>query len=135
MRKDTPIFIKSISKNLRKNQTQAEQILWKEIRNNKLHGYKFRRQYAIGRYIADFYCSSAGLVIQIDGKIHDVYEQKEYDLIREKEIKSRKINILRFSNGDVLNNINNVLFKIHAVLQKLAKELPVLPSPDVGEGS
>lgn len=120
MRKDTPRYVKDISKTLRKNQTEVEKLLWKELRNSNLKGYKFRRQYPIGRYIADFYCSSARLVIESDGKIHDGFEQKEYDLIREREIKSRQINIIRFSNEDVYNDINNVISKIQRALQKLS---------------
>lgn len=120
MRKDTPRYVKDICKTLRKNQTEVEKLLWQELRNNKLNGYKFRRQYSIGRYIADFYCSSARLVIEIDGKIHDGFERREYDLIREQEIKSRQINIIRFSNEDIYNDIKNVKSEIHIALQKLS---------------
>ena len=65
-------------KELRKNQTKAEEILWFELRNNKL-GAKFKRQHSIGGYIADFYCHTLKLVIEIDGGIHKSKEQREYD--------------------------------------------------------
>ena len=112
MRKDTPDYIVKLSKEFRRKQTAAESELWGRLRNGKLSGIKFRRQYAIGRYIADFYCSKANLVIEIDGAIHEIKDKKEYDLIRENEIKSRDIHILRFTNEQVVNDIKEVLLKI-----------------------
>lgn len=112
MRKDTPNYIVELSKELRKNQTEAEIELWSRLRGNQLSGIKFRRQYAIGRYIADFYCSKANVVIEIDGRIHNELDKKEYDLIRENEIIERGIRILRFTNEQVMSDINEVLHKI-----------------------
>ena len=59
MRKDTPKYIIQVARDLRKDQTGTEKKLWERSRDRRLGGYKFRRQYAIGRYIADFYCSEA----------------------------------------------------------------------------
>jgi len=109
MRRETPEYITEIARNLRKEQTEAENKLWQRIRDSKFIGHKFRRQYAIGRYIADFYSSKAKLVIEIDGKIHDDICRKEYDEIREKELKARELDILRFTNEQVLNDIKGVL--------------------------
>lgn len=70
------------AKELRKNMTQAERILWDYLRGNRLHGLHFRRHQVIDGYIVDFYCHSAGLVIEVDGEIHN--NQKEEDLERER---------------------------------------------------
>ena len=84
MRIKTQEYIKQLAKGLRNRQTTAEQILWERIRKKQLGGFRFLRQYSIGRYIADFYCSKANVVVEIDGEIHEKAERKEYDLIRKK---------------------------------------------------
>ncbi|WOK05895.1 endonuclease domain-containing protein [Imperialibacter roseus] len=64
---------------MRKNHTAAENLLWQNLRGRKLGGHKFRRQHPVAGFIADFYCHEAKLVIELDGKIHNLSEQKEYD--------------------------------------------------------
>jgi very-short-patch-repair endonuclease len=64
--------IHSIAHNLRQNSTEAEQILWKQLRNRKIENMKFRRQHAIMHFVADFYCHEAKLIIEVDGGIHHV---------------------------------------------------------------
>ncbi len=94
---------------LRRRQTKAEQILWKELRGRK-SGVVFRRQYGIGSYITDFYCHEFRLVIELDGPIHD--EQKEYDRRRENFLKKQGFTILRFKNDEVLFERESVIEKI-----------------------
>ena len=94
--------------NLRNNQTEAEKKLWKYLRGEQL-GVKFRRQYGIGNYITDFYCPQLKLVIEVDGGQHYTEEGLEYDKIREEYMKSLGIKTIRFSNADVLTNIEGVL--------------------------
>ena len=125
MKRDTPKYIVEIARELRKQQTTTEAILWNYLKNRKLWGLKFRRQYAIGRYIADFYCIEERLAIDLDGKIHEINDRKEYDLIRQEEIESRNIVVLRFTNEEVKNNINEVIKKICSVES---------PLPSSGEG-
>ena len=125
MKRDTPKYIVQVSKELRQNQTNAEKIIWDKIRGSRLKGYKFRRQYAIGRYIADFYCCEARLVIELDGRIHNQTEIKEYDQIRQNEIEGRNITIIRFSNEEVYKEIESVLTKVASILA---------PLPSSGEG-
>ena len=96
---------------LKKEMTEAELLLWKYIRNDSL-GVRFRRQYGIGYYIADFYSPSIKLVIELDGSGHFTPEGLEYDKIREKFMKSLGIKTLRFNNNDVLTNIEGVLEEI-----------------------
>ncbi len=98
------------SRRLRKRSTPAEIILWEEIRNRKLGGLKFRRQYPVLGFILDFYCAEKSLGIELDGSIHDT--QKEYDEDREKLILEQGIRILRFSNQEVLKNLGEVKRKI-----------------------
>ena len=71
------------AKELRKTLTPAERKLWEVLKNKQLDGYKFRRHHPIYRYIADFYCHELGLVIELDGGVHDGLEQKEHDINRD----------------------------------------------------
>ena len=93
---------------LRKNQTPQEEILWSEIRANRL-GVKFKRQESVGGYIADFYCSKAKLIIELDGAVHDALEAKEYDVLRDDYFKVLNYKVLRFKNSEIENNLINIL--------------------------
>ena len=103
---------------LRKNSTKAEQVLWERVRNRKFEGKKFNRQFPIfydllGKetfFIADFYCHEEKLVVELDGKIHD--NTVEHDKLRTGIINSLGIRVIRFKNEDVERNINDVLLKI-----------------------
>lgn len=95
--------------------TETEKRLWLYLKNEQL-GVKFRRQHSIGNYIADFYCPSIKLVIELDGSQHFTPEGLEYDKIRENFMKSLEIKILRFNNNDVLTNIEGVLEDIRKEL-------------------
>jgi very-short-patch-repair endonuclease len=101
--------IKNKRKFLRRNMTSAERIIWDELRKYKL-GFKFRRQFSIGHYILDFYCPQKRLAIEIDGEVHQF--QKEYDHVREVFLEEYNINVLRFENGEIKNNIQKVLSEI-----------------------
>ena len=100
------------SRQLRRSPTETEQILWKELRANKL-GVHFRRQQIILGFIADFYCSSARLVVEVDGPIHST----EYDFERDACFHAIGITVLRFQNGDVQNNLPLVLSTIQSHLK------------------
>jgi len=106
---------------LRKNLTDAEKALWKKLRGKRLEGLKFFRQHGIGTYIADFYCPQRKLVIEVDGGQHFCEEGKKYDAQREQYLSSLGINTLRFSNLDILKNIDGSWERI---IQKV-NELPV----------
>jgi very-short-patch-repair endonuclease len=96
-----------IARELRKNMTEAEKILWQRLREYNLEGVKFRRQHPIYNYIADFYCHKAKLVIVIDGGIHN--RQRDYDVQRDQDMIELGIKVIRFKNEQVMNNLNNVL--------------------------
>lgn len=95
-------------RNLRKNQTDAERKLWSILRNRKLAEIKFRRQFSIGRYILDFYSSKYKLGIEADGGQHYEDEGMKRDQLRTKGLSKYGIEILRFSDRDILNNIETV---------------------------
>ena len=107
-------------KALRQKQTDAERVLWSKLRNKQVNGLKFFRQYGIGRYIADFYCSKIRLVIEVDGGQHYVEEGKAYDAIREQVFRSLGITTIRFSNIEVLKQLD-------AVLEKILELTPLTP--------
>ena len=100
---------------LRDNQTEAEQILWNRI-NSKQLGVKFRRQHPIYKYIADFYCHEKKLVLEIDGKYHLKSEQKEQDELRSEDIRDFGIEVIRFTNDEVILNTANVVEKIKELI-------------------
>lgn len=93
---------------LKINMTEPEKLLWSHIRRDVL-GVRFRRQYGIGNYIADFYCPKLKLVIELDGSQHYTKEGLEYDKIRENYMSEFGIKTIRFSNFDVMRNIEGVL--------------------------
>jgi len=106
------------AKILRRNTTEAEEHLWKKIKGKKL-GVKFRRQHLIDRFIADFYCHECKLVIEVDGGYHNEPNQMEYDFNRAFEIEQYDIQIIRFSNDEVL-------LKTDFVLQEISKRVESL---------
>ena len=106
------------SKILRKTQTDAEIIIWQCIRNRNILGFKFRRQHPLDKYIADFYCHEAKLIIEIDGGIHNQVDNEEYDKNRSYELSEIGITVLRFTNEEVNGNLQMVLNSIRGHLQK-----------------
>jgi len=96
----------------RRELTKAERILWEAIRLKKLDGFKFRSQHAIGAYIVDFYCHEAKLAIEVDGEYHHESSQLDYDGERTKLIEATGVEILRFSNYQVINCLDEVLAEI-----------------------
>jgi very-short-patch-repair endonuclease len=108
---------------LRNNMTQAEVILWSQLRGNNLGGYKFRRQYSIDRFVLDFYCPELKLVIEIDGESHSPQEAVEHDKIRESHIKQFGIVFLRFTNEDVRKALTASLKKIVQTIHEREKSI------------
>ncbi len=104
---------------MRKQPTVAEKVLWNRLRNRQLKGLKFRRQHPIDRFIVDFYCREAGLVIEVDGSVHDSLEAREYDEARQKFLEQRGLTVMRFCNAQVVNDTNTVLASISAFLNDL----------------
>jgi very-short-patch-repair endonuclease len=115
--------IKQIVRNLRKNQTGSENILWQRIRNRKINGLKFVRQYPLlldiaeqkKLFVVDFYCNERKLAIEIDGEIHD--KQKKFDELREYMINQLGIEIIRFKREEVENDIEKAILILKKILQ------------------
>jgi very-short-patch-repair endonuclease len=108
--------LKHLSQELRKNMTDAEKLLWSKLRMKQLKGLMFSRQKPIGGYIADFYCHKAKLVIEVDGGQHFSSDTIDYDRIRDEFISSLGLTVLRFTNTDVLQNIDGVIEVIEGKL-------------------
>jgi len=108
-----------LAKELRKSETDAEKKLWKALRNRRCSGLKFRRQHPVKEFILDFYCHEYFLGIEVDGSVHDNESAKEYDLNRQAEIENLGINLIRFTNEEVLTAISKVLYKIQEKVKEL----------------
>jgi len=96
----------ALSKRNRKNPTEAEQVIWKKVLMKRKTGYKFLRQKPINRFVLDFYCSELNLAIEIDGSWHD--KKKGYDRARDRFLQHIGIETIRFTNEEILNDIDNV---------------------------
>ncbi|MBV6643581.1 MAG: endonuclease domain-containing protein [Cyclobacteriaceae bacterium] len=101
---------------LRSSMTEAELILWDRLSDNKLAGFKFRRQHPISQYVVDFYCHKAMLVIEVDGRDHNQTEKKNNDEVRDIEMKELGLMVLRIKNEEVMDDIDNVLKRIEKEL-------------------
>jgi very-short-patch-repair endonuclease len=97
------------SQQLRKNMTAAETLLWSKIRMKQINNRWFYRQKTIGEYIADFYCPGAKLVVEVDGGQHFNEEMIEYDRVRNEYMTGLGLRVLRFTNKEVLTNIQGVI--------------------------
>lgn len=107
----------TLARELRKQQTSAEDLLWQLLRDRRLLGFKFRRQHQFGDYIADFFCGEASLVIECDGEIHNGNEAWHHDQNRDAYMIGQGLRILRISNERILSYTESVLFEIQKHLQ------------------
>ena len=103
------------ARELRRNMTPAEKLLWQEVRAKKL-GVRFRRQQIIQGFIVDFYCHKAALVVEVDGDVHDL--QKEEDARREKVLSELGLRVVRFGNDEAVRNVSVVVGKIRELVSK-----------------
>jgi very-short-patch-repair endonuclease len=97
---------------LRQRTTDAEEKLWLALRNRKLGGLKFRRQHPFVEYILDFFCNELSLAVEVDGDYHLTQEQKAYDENRTGFLVDCGLTVIRFTNAQVMNELNQVLIKI-----------------------
>ena len=105
-------LLKKFVKQHRENPTHAENVLWHLLRGRQLDGYKFRRQHIIGSYIADFVCLNKRLIIEVDGLIHQIPENKISDAERTFELNKLGFDVIRFTNEEITMNSDVVLNKI-----------------------
>jgi len=116
---------KNIRKNLRQQGVRAEIILWSKLRNKNL-GYKFKRQFGIGKYIVDFYCPKKKLIIEIDGATHSTDEEIINDNIRQKYLENLRLKVIRFTNLEIGQNMDGVLSEINEVCESKLTSPPTL---------
>ena len=112
--------LKSVARMLRSNQTKSEKILWSYIKKKKICQVQFYRQKIIGQFIVDFYCPVANLIIEIDGKQHSLPENKSQDQCRDNYLLQLGLNVMRFTNHEIMNNLDEVLKKISIYIELLA---------------
>jgi very-short-patch-repair endonuclease len=123
--------LKELARNLRKNSTLGEVLLWKRIRNKQVMGYKFLRQRPVGNYIVDFYCQELLLAIEIDGGSHD--RKLLSAEARQEWLESRGISVIRFMESDVRSNMEGVLQRLCGCIEEREKTHP--PNPPQGGNS
>ncbi|MDY6912201.1 MAG: endonuclease domain-containing protein [Chloroflexota bacterium] len=108
--------MKEYSRRLRGDMPDAEKLVWSKVRRKQLKGLQFYRQRIIGNYIVDFHCPKAKLIIEIDGSQHYTAEGIQNDNVRDDYMSSNQLRVLRFSNREVLENIEGVVEKIYGHL-------------------
>lgn len=104
--------LKQASRDLRNNMTQAEKLLWSKLRDKQILGLQFYRQKPILNYIVDFYCPAANLVIECDGGQHYTDEGLDADLVRDEALAQLGLKVLRFDNGQVMGQVDEVVEQI-----------------------
>jgi very-short-patch-repair endonuclease len=110
------------ARRLRRNQTDTERTLWFRPRDRRLAGWKFRRQFPIDRFVVDFFCADAHLVIELDGGQHAI--RTEADAQRTKILEAMGYLVLRYWNNEVMRNIDGVMEDIAAALERHSPEPP-----------
>jgi very-short-patch-repair endonuclease len=129
----TPEALLLRARELRQQQTSTEQILWIFLRGRRLGGAKFRRQHAIGQFIADFYCHEARLVIELNGKIHQAQQARDAD--RDAWMLASGLTVLRFDNEAIWNRLKSVLEEIfqHVMKGSMPSSPALLPRGEGGQ--
>jgi very-short-patch-repair endonuclease len=105
---------RSAARHLRRQQTVAEAMLWQALRRHQLDGLQFRRQHPFGRYIADFYCPKARLIVEVDGAIHESPDYRARDRDRDRLLAEMGVRVLRVTNDEVLHDLPATLQRIRA---------------------
>jgi very-short-patch-repair endonuclease len=127
---------KGRAKQLRQRMTRAETLLWRYIKAHRIDDLGFRRQVPIHNYIADFVCHSARLIIEIDGESHDLESRQLRDKARDEWFESQGYAVLRFTNSDVLQNLNGVVELIRETASLRSRGAPPsLSLPHKGGGN
>ncbi|RKY94255.1 MAG: hypothetical protein DRQ13_08475, partial [Ignavibacteriae bacterium] len=107
---------------LRQNQTNAEELVWRYLRNKQMLGYKFKRQYSLDHFVIDFYCPELKLAVELDGESHNNPEQREYDIKRQKYLEEFNIKFVRIKDDELQGNPNKAFLKIEDSIKLLEKK-------------
>lgn len=111
--------LKPLRRELRKHQTDAEKVIWNLVRNKQILGLKFFRQYSVGNYILDFFCTEVRLAIEIDGGQHAEPLNQIVDNERTQYLREQNITVIRFWNNEVLQNTEGVYETIYKTLSRI----------------
>jgi very-short-patch-repair endonuclease len=106
---------REFARELRKQPTRAEDLLWRHLRGSRFHGAKFQRQEPFDRYVVDFYCHAAKLIVEVDGKQHEWFS--DYDNGRTEILERLGLRVIRFTNAQVCEDLDFVLARIHAAMR------------------
>ena len=120
--KGAPALNFRYSKENRKQPTQAEKVLWQHLRNRRLNGFKFPRQHPVSDFIADFYCDDCKVIVEVDGNYHNDAEQILYDQQRTFQLKDLGLKVIRFTNREVLEQMDYVLLALADYLETSSNE-------------
>ncbi len=111
----------ALARQLRKNYTPAEMILWGKIRSRQINNVKFRRQQEFGPYILDFYCHDIGLVVEVDGDVHALKDQIVRDKVREQYLISKNLSVFRLTNNEIFHELDAALERLHSLTLTLSQ--------------
>ncbi|WP_165405454.1 endonuclease domain-containing protein [Bradyrhizobium genosp. SA-3] len=131
---EVPQFLRIRAKQLRRSMTRAETLLWRHLKAHRLARLGFRRQAPMGDYIADFVAHSCKIIVEVDGESHDFEERLRKDQARDQWFASRGYQVLRFTNDDVLNNLEGVALAILQAAEPGAPPSLTLPRKGGGNG-
>ncbi|MBN9004575.1 MAG: endonuclease domain-containing protein [Rhizobiales bacterium] len=121
------------AKQLRRGMTRAEMLLWRHLKAHRLAGLGFRRQTPMGRYIADFVSHTSKIVVEVDGESHNSHSRVAYDSRRDMWFMSRGYRVFRFTNDEVMTNLEGVVTAIGQAADSLAPPSLALPRKGGGE--
>jgi very-short-patch-repair endonuclease len=122
------------ARELRKDMSLPEKILWAALRGSQLDGLRFRRQHPMGPYVFDFFCASARLAVEVDGSAHEMGRQPERDAVRDAWMADRGVRTLRIPAQWVLEDVDMAVAAIRSDLAEHAPHRPFGPPPPQGEG-
>src|ERR1051326_2284736 len=123
------------AKDLRHRMTHAETLLWRYIKAHRIEGLGFRRQVPLGNYVADFVCHSAALIVELDGESHDFESRQKIDQKRDAWFETQGYTVLRFTNHQVLRELEGVVYVIRETAFAHRGAPPSLPLPHKGGGN
>jgi very-short-patch-repair endonuclease len=107
------------ARRLRKETTPSERILWEQLRDRRLDGWKFRRQHPIGRFVLDFYCAELRLALEVDGAVHSLEAARERDRLRQEIIELREVRFVRISASSVEHDLDSVLAMLRRTIASI----------------
>jgi very-short-patch-repair endonuclease len=110
---------KSKRRQLRRDQTPAEELVWRFLRNRRTKNFKFRRQYSVDKFVIDFYSPELKLAVEIDGDIHDLPTQKEHDIARQSYLEGFGIKFIRIRNEELFTNTDKAFDRIEEMIKVL----------------